>query len=297
MARRFVNLQTDLLRTFVTVVDLGNYTEAGQLLGRTQPAISLQIKRLEELASVKLIRHRGKQLELTTEGQSLIGYAREILRMNDRVVSNLHQAKFDGTLRVGLPTDYSIDFFQEIIASFANENTGVKLEIKCNSSEKLLSNLHADKLDMTIAITDTMPAPYVTAYWSERPSWTASRELAIDPTKPVLLVAHPDGCPYRKRMLQTLTAEGREWRIAFESPGITALQKAVLAGLGVSALTRKTLLPGMRTLNQGEGFPSLASIHIGLFYKHANLSDAALKLVELITDGVSSYRQPTLVHS
>ncbi|MGR3315092.1 LysR substrate-binding domain-containing protein [Roseovarius indicus] len=291
--RQFINLQTDLLRTFVTVVDLGNYTETGTVLGRTQPAISLQIKRLEELAEAKLLSHKGRQVDLTPEGQALLGYAREILRLNDRAVATLHQKKSKGILRIGLPIDYSTNYFQKIIADFSRANPDVMLDIRCDWSKDLLNELHSDDLDVALAVTDAMPAPYVSLYWSERPVWAGSRHLKLNRKAPVNLIAHPEGCYYRKRMIDTLNIEGREWRIAFESPGISALQNAVLEGMGVSALTKKTLLPGMRILEPKEGFLALANIHIGLFYKHVKLSDAALKLIEEITTAVRSFQSPT----
>ena len=295
--RQFTNLQTDLLRTFVTVVDLGNYTETGQVLGRTQPAISLQIKRLEELAGAKLLQHRGKALELTAEGQQLVGYAREILRLNDRAVANLQQAEILGVLRVGLPTDYAIGYFQRIIADFAKANRAVALNIRCDWSRSILSSLKVDDLDLAIAITDKMPAHYVSLYWSERPFWVCGRDYTPMPGKPVEIVAHPKGCYYRKRMTDALNTEGREWRISFESPGISALQNAVIDGMGVTALTKKTLVTGMRILTPKEGYPNLAPLHVGLFYKHIRASDAALKLIEQITEGVSAFRKPTFARS
>ncbi|MDE4063902.1 LysR substrate-binding domain-containing protein [Phaeobacter gallaeciensis] len=291
--RKFTNLQTDLLRTFVTVADLRNYTETGNILGRTQPAISLQIKRLEDVAGSKLIVLKGKQVELTPDGQTLLSYAREMLRLNDRAVANLQQAAFLGTLRIGLPVDYSIEFFQSIIAKFSRENPAVSLDIRCDFSNELISALHVDDLDMTIAITDAMPAPHVSIYWSERPVWACARDHRIDPDQPLKIVAHPQGCPYRKRMIDTLNSEGRDWRVSFESLGVSALQKAVLHSMGVTALTKKTLLPGMRILTPSDGFPQLSNIHVGLFYKHVKMSDAALKLIEQITEEVSTFRLPT----
>jgi len=293
MMRKFTNLQTDLLRTFVTVADLRNYTETGNILGRTQPAISLQIKRLEDVAGSKLIVLKGKQVELTPDGQTLLSYAREMLRLNDRAVANLQQAAFLGTLRIGLPVDYSIEFFQSIIAKFSRENPAVSLDIRCDFSNELISALHVDDLDMTIAITDAMPAPHVSIYWSERPVWACARDHRIDPDQPLKIVAHPQGCPYRKRMIDTLNSEGRDWRVSFESLGVSALQKAVLHSMGVTALTKKTLLPGMRILTPSDGFPQLSNIHVGLFYKHVKMSDAALKLIEQITEEVSTFRLPT----
>lgn len=292
MVRKFTNLQTDLLRTFVTVVDLRNYTETGKILGRTQPAISLQIKRLEEIVGAKVLKHAGKQVELTPDGQTLLGYAREMLRLNDRAIANLQQAALLGTLRVGLPVDYSIDYFQSIIANFSRENPAVLLDICCNRSPELLAALHIDDLDVAIAITDQMPAPHVSIYWSERPVWVCARNYKINLDQPLKVIAHPDGCFYRKRMIDTLNTKGRDWRVSFESLGVSALQKAVLDGMGITALTKKTLLPGMRILTSNDGFPQLSEIHIGLFYKHIRMSDAALKLIEQITEDVSTFRLP-----
>lgn len=293
MMRKFTNLQIDLIRTFVTVADLRNYTETGDILGRTQPAISLQIKRLEDLVGSKLIELKGKQVELTPDGQTLLSYAREMLRLNDRAVSNLQQAAFLGTLRIGLPVDYSIEFFQSIIAKYSQENQAVSLDIRCDFSKSLLSALHVDDLDMMIAITDTMPAPHVSIYWSERPVWACAREYQINPDQPLKIIAHPDGCFYRKRMIDALNSIGRDWRVSFESLGVSALQKAALDGTGVTALTKKTLMPGMRLLTPSEGFPQLSTIHVGLFYKHIKMSNAALKLIEQITEEVSTFRLPT----
>lgn len=293
MANQFINLQTDLLRTFVTVMDLGNFTETGKVLGRTQPAISLQIKRLEEIAGSKLLMLKGRQIESTAEGQSLLGYAREILRLNDRAVANLQQKKFSGSLRIGLPIDYSITYFQHIIAEFAEVNPDVRLDIRCNRSKDLLTSLHTDELDVALAVTNSMPKPYVALHWSERPIWVCRRDFEINGDKPIKLIAHPEGCHYRQRMIDALSLEGRDWQVYFESPGISALQTAVLDGMGVTALTQKTVLPEMRKLSSSDGFPALANIHIGLFYKHIKMSDAALKLIEQISNGVAAFRKPT----
>jgi DNA-binding transcriptional LysR family regulator len=174
MMRRFTNLQTDLLRTFVTLVDLRNFTETGKALGRTQPAISLQIKRLEAVAGVKLLGPKGKEIELTADGQALLGYAREMLRLNDRAVANLQRVKLLGILRIGLPIDYSIEYFQKFIGEFSRANPQVLLNIRCDRSRDLLAALHRDDLDIAISITDQMPAPHVSMYWSERPVWATT---------------------------------------------------------------------------------------------------------------------------
>jgi DNA-binding transcriptional LysR family regulator len=120
---------------------------------------------------------------------------------------------------------------------------------------------------------------YLAREWVEWPCWAAAKSWTADPADPVPLVAHPEGCEYRHRMVQALGAAQREWRIVYSSPGITGLQNAVAAGLNVSALTQRTLTDEMRVLSEDEGFPPLTDIRVGLYYKHPRQNDDGLMLV------------------
>lgn len=280
--RNIINFQADLLRTFVSVIDLGTYTKAGEMLGRTQPAISLQMRRLEELVGAPLIKQTGRSLALTSEGEMLLSYAREILRLNDEAASYFNRAKIAGVLRVGLPNDYAVAFLQGAITEYTRQHSDISLEIYCGWSAEILDRLRADELDLAIAMVNTERAQYLSRSWIERPIWTAAKEATFDPAAGIPLAAHPEGCAYRARMIQALDAAHIRWRVAYTGPGISGLQNAVVNGLGVSALTRYTLLPGMRVLGEDDGFPTLAEIRVGLFYKHPRLSDAGIRLVNHI---------------
>lgn len=280
--RSVVNFQTDLLRTFVSVVDLGAFTKAGDALGRTQPAISLQMKRLEELVGAPIIKQVGRTLLLTSEGEMLLSYAREMLRLNDEAASYFNRSKVAGVLRVGLPNDYAVAFLQGVITEYTRQHPGISLELYCGWSPEILDRLRADELDLAVAMTDHERAQYLSRSWIERPIWAAAETATFDPTASVPLAAHPEGCAYRARMIQSLDAARIRWRVAYTGPGISGLQNAVMNGLGVSALTRYTMLPGMRMLDQSEGFPPMAEIRVGLFYKHPRLSDAGIRLVNHI---------------
>jgi DNA-binding transcriptional LysR family regulator len=261
------------------IADLESFTRAGEMLGRSQPAISLQMRRLEELLGVKLIHVTGRRLEITEDGRALALYARQILQLNDQAVDRFIRRPRDGTLRVGLPTDYAVAFLQRAMTDFAHLHPEVRLEIVCDLSRRLLDDLRKDELDIVIAMTCEGLRQYLAREWVERPCWAAAKSWTADPTAPVALVAHPEGCEYRHRMVQALGAVQREWRIAYSSPGITGLQNAVSAGLGVSALTQRTLTDAMRVLTEAEGFPPLADIRVGLYYKHPRQGDHGLMLV------------------
>jgi DNA-binding transcriptional LysR family regulator len=289
---RSINLPTDLLRTFVSAIDLGGYTRAADALGRTQPAVSLQMKRLEELLDARLITHEGRELKLTEEGEALAVYARQLLRLNDEAVAKLKGRSARGQLRVGLPTDFSVAYLQEAIAGFVRENAQVTMSITCDLSRRLIDMLHADDLDIAIALLAQDKNPYLVRSWEETPIWAVAREATVQRQEAVPLVTHPEGCEYRRRMTAALRAEGRDWRIAYTTPEIGGLQRAVSAGIGVTALTRKTLLPDMRALSARDGFPALEPIRIGLFYKHQRLSAAGLMLVDSLISRMDEAAEP-----
>lgn len=280
--RNIINFQTDLLRTFVAVIDLGAYTKAGEVLGRTQPAISLQMRRLEELVGAPLIRQAGRSLLLTSEGEMLLSYAREILRLNDEAASYFNRSRIAGVLRVGLPNDYAVAFLQGVITEYTRQQPEIALELHCGWSAEILERLHGDELDIVVAMANSEHTQYLSRSWIERPIWAAADNIVFEPGNSVPLAAHPEGCAYRARMIQALDVAQIRWRVAYTGPGIAGLQNAVSNGLGVSALTRYTMLPGMRALDESDGFPPLAEIRVGLFYKHPRLSDAGIRLINHI---------------
>ena len=282
MSQPLTNLQTDLLRTFVSIVDLGSFTKAGATLGRTQPAISLQMRRLEELVGHPLLRQDGRSFQLTSDGEMLLSYAREILRLNDHAAAFFSRAKHSGTLRVGLPSDYAVAFLQGVITGYVRQHPDIALEIHCGLSGAILERMRADDLDLVIAMVDAERTQYLSRSWIERPIWTGAEEAHIGVDAELRIAAHPDGCTYRARMIRALDAARIRWRISYTSPGISGLQNAVLNGLGVSALTRHTLLPGMRVLDSDDGLPPLEDIRVGLFYKHPRLTSAGIGLINHI---------------
>lgn len=268
------NVPTDLLRSFVTVVDLGGFTRAARALGRTQPAISLQIKRLEEILGAKLIATTGRQFGLTEAGVALGPYARQILRLNDDIVAHFSDVASTGAIRVGVPTDFSHSFILDAIAGFAADNPDVTIEIESMTSHGLRDALGAGALDIIAAIVPDGDVPYLVESTTVVPFWAMKADLTLDPKAPVPMLRHPEPCEYAKRMFDALRLARRSWRTTLISRDITGLQTAVLAGVGVTALTPMTLLPGMRQAQESDGFPPLAPLRVGLFYKHTALCPA-----------------------
>ena len=286
------NLPVDVLRAYITVIDLGGYTRAAAALHRSQPAISLQIKRLEDLIGKQLISFEGRQLRLTEDGEAFAIYARQLLQINDEAVSKLKGRSVDGTIRIGLPTDFAVAFLQEAISEFSRENPLVSLEIICDVSNEIIDRLHGNELDVVIALLRSDKNPYLVRAWEEQPIWTGSRLNDLRNLNPVPLATHPEGCEYRRRMFAALRSVGREWRIAYTNPGISGLQRAVSSGIGISALTRKTLSQDMVVLTPEDGFPPLEKISVGLFYKHMRMTDAGLALIKCLISSLDDAASP-----
>ena len=290
-----INLPTDVLRTFLAVIDLGSFTKAGQLLGRTQPAVSLQLNKLETLVGMPLLDTSGRSIALTREGEELARYARQLLAMNDEIVARLQKRETAGLLRVGLPTDYAVSFFQKSLSSFARLNPDVELSIQCEISDRLLELFAAEELDLAIAMYDDRPGPGLIYSWAEKPIWVTTSDTDAERRDPVPIAAHPEGCHYRRRMVRALDQIGRNWRVVYSSPGVNGLQQAVQAGLGITALTRRTLMRGMRVLSEKDGFPILPDIHVGLHFKNTGASTAALLLANYIMQALHDSGQTDFI--
>lgn len=285
---RLLNLPMDLLRSFVTVIEVESYTRAAHLLGRTQPAISLQIRRLEDLVGHRLIKQKGRQIVLTERGEALAQQARQILRLNDLAISQFDRSNEGAGLRIGLPLDYAVNMLQDVMTNLVRETPEVQIEIQCALSQALIESLHKDEIDIAVALFRGSDQQFLFRQWREQPIWVGAEDFDLPPSGVLPLVVHPTGCAYRARMSEALKRVNRRWRVAYSSPGIHGVQSAVLSGLGLSCLTVPTLLPGMRTFGAADGLPDPAPLHIGLFFRQSQLGSCGHKAIDMIETAIES---------
>ena len=194
------------------------------------------------------------------------------------------RAESGKVFRVGLPTDYGLSYLNTRLAEFRQVHADVPLRIRCDLSAQLIEGLVLGELDTVVAIGHEVNDEQLTATWDVKPIWVASSELTLDDGEAVPLIVHPEGCEYRKRMVESLNAAGRAWYVSYQSPDLASLQEAVVNGMGVSALTRLTLDERMTILGVDQGFPALGNIKIGLYT--ADESQPGDK-IDLINDWLS----------
>lgn len=261
MTSRLVNLELDLLRAFVTVVETGSFTRTAALLGRTQPAISLQIRRLEDQLRSPLLDRAGKGVVVTTEGAALLPQARRLLRLNDDIVSTLGEGDLEGEVRFGAPEDVATIHLPGILGAFARSHPRIKLAVTCDYTANLLDQMSRGGLDLALIKREPVGPELGVRVWSEPLSW-----VALDPSileaSPLPLIVAPAPDIYRKRALGALEAAGIAFRAAFTSPSLAGQMAALRAGLGIGVLPA-AMAPRDLTL-LGDPLPPLSDSEIAL---------------------------------
>lgn len=257
------NIPTDLLRSFVSAIDTGNFTRAAEAVGRTQSAVSLQIKRLEEIVGVRLFHRDAHNLHLTNEGATVAQYARRMLALNDEVLALLNSPKVSGRVRLGAPHEYTASLLPVILGRFAQSHPNVILEVTSDLSRNLLQRHQNGEFDLVVALHEEGSVGGTQVH-TEPLVWFTSVDHDRQRQDPLPLVVAPSPCIYRARMLQTLKKTGVSARISYLSSSYDAILAAVRAGLGVTAMARSTIPGDARILSERDGLPSLGDLDLRL---------------------------------
>jgi len=261
MADRLVNLELDLLRAFVTVVETASFTRAAAMLGRTQPAVSLQIRRLEDRLRSPLLDRGGKGVALTTEGAALLPHARRLLRLNDEIVSTLGEGDLEGEVRFGAPDDIATMHLPGILGAFARSHPRISLAVTCDYTANLLDQMSRGMLDLALIKREPVGPELGVRVWSEPLVWVAL-DASIVETTPLPLIIAPAPDIYRKRALGALQAAGIDFRASFTSPSLAGQMAALRAGLGVGVLPAAMAPRDLEVL--GRPLPRLSDSEIAL---------------------------------
>ena len=276
-------LDIDLLRSFVSVVDAGGFTRAGERVHRTQSTVSQQIKRLEDTFGRPLLHRNGKRVALTEEGERLLSYARRILALAQEAHQVVAQSAGEGVVRLGLPEDFAASRLAQVLARFARSRRGARLDVRCDLSVRLRDDLDRGELDLILFKRDASERGGI-ACWPERLGWIASRRRELDVRRdPVPLVVFPQGCLYRNRAIHALEAAGRAWYIAYTSPNFYGIQAAVSVGLGISILPQAAILADHRVLGAKEGFARVPNTQLALLAA-PDASPATRRLADILAD-------------
>lgn len=256
-------LDIDQLRTFVAIADTGSFTRAAEIVHKTQSAVSMQMKRLEERVGKAIFERDGRLSKLTDEGERLLDYARRIVRLNAECIASFNDKELTGRVRLGLPDEYADRYLPEILARFSRSNPKAEVTVMCEPSHHLIERVQHGDLDLAIIthVDRRGPSDIVRI---EQLLWVTSVRHGVHEEAPLPLALGRPNCHWRHSATEALESAGKPYRILYVSWNSTAVGAAVLAGLAVSVLPESAVRPGMRILGPSDGFPALPSCKIGL---------------------------------
>jgi DNA-binding transcriptional LysR family regulator len=273
------NLDLDLLRSFVTISELGSFTAAGARLGRTQSTVSLQVKRLEDLLGRRVFKRTPRSLELTDDGKQLLGPARQMLRLNDATMAQLHEPDIAGRVRLGVPEDFATAHLPAVLSAFTAAHPLVELEVTCDLTLNLFEQFHSGAFDFVLVKREPAAKLEGVRVWREPLVWVARDRDAVSGLEIVPLVVSPEPCVYRKRATDALEAVGREWRVSYTSTSLAGSLSAVAEGLGIAVLPREMVPPHLTAIADDGELPPLYDTEIALI-EAPGLSDTAHRLAQ-----------------
>lgn len=267
-------LDIDQLRTFLAIADAGTFTRAAETVHKTQSAVSMQMKKLEDTVGRPLFERDGRSSKLTEEGERLVDYARRILRLSSEALACFAEAELAGRVRLGLPDDYADRYLPEILARFSQSNPRVEVTVVCEPTPMLVDKIGSAELDLAI-ITHVERHGSASVIRRERLLWVTSNRHAVHELNPLPLALGRTFCTWRQAASMGLESIGRPYRVLYSSWNSTAVGAAVLAGLAVSVLPESAIRPGMRILGASDGFPPLPSCKIALLRNRSEPSALA----------------------
>ena len=283
---RVPDLDLDLLRCFVAVAERGGFTAAGQALGLTQSAVSLKVRRLEEIAMRRVFDRTSRSVALTRDGETLLAYARRILALNDEAVRRLVAPPVSGRLRLGVADHFVPQQLAPVLARFARTYPELRLEVEVGRSHELRAAIAKGDLDLVLGKRrdgETEGRPI----WTETIIWVGARDWQPEDQKPLPLAMLPKGCMFRDRALAALARAGMAFEIVYTSASLLGVAAAAQAGFALTVLGRSGLPDGVVEI---PGLPPPGTAQMCVFGDAEGRSAVVEPLIGFIRDSLATPR-------
>ena len=280
------------LRTFLAVAQTLSFTQAARRLGLRQSTVSQHVRRLEGATGRQLFSRDTHSVELTEDGEAMLGFARRILAVHEQASAFFTGTRLRGRLRFGASEDFVLTRLPEILEGFRYDHPEVDLELTVELSGTLHEQLEAGKLDLVLA-KRRPEDPGGKLVRHDELVWIGAERLRLDADRPVPLIVFPPPGITRALALEALERQGREWRIACTSGSLNGLIAAARAGLGVMAHSRGLVPPGLVRVPERFGLPELGRVDFVLVHgrRHSSAQSAADALAGTILRGGDRLRR------
>ena len=282
-----MNLDLDLLRTFVAVADLNTFAAAAAAVCRTQSAVSQQMQRLEQLVGKELFARHGRNKLLTEHGIQLLGYARKILRFNDEACMSLMFSNLQGVLTLGASDESADTILPFLLNRISSAYPKLALDVSVKRNAFMVEMLNENKVDLVV--TTHRPGQFDCLTLRTSPThWYCAAEYVLQKGEPVPLVLLDDPSPFRDMVLTALNEANIPWRLAYVASTLPAVRAAVKAGLGVTARPVEMMSPDLRVLGKSDGLPALPDTE----YLLCHNSSSHNELAKVVFEAMENYHNP-----
>jgi DNA-binding transcriptional LysR family regulator len=286
-------LDPDLLQAFLAVADHRSFTRAALALNRTQSAVSMQVKRLEEQLQVELFYRTKANVSISAAGERLVGYARRILSLSEEAVGRIREHRVEGRVRLGVMDDYGTILVPPLLASFIANYPLIDVEMETGLTSKMTERL-GKTYNLVIAMH---PEGHSEGEFLRREQavWAASPEHRVEESDPLPVALYPQGCLFRSWAIEALDKANRPWRLAFVSHSLSAVEAIAAQGLAVTVAKSGTFPARLRRLSERDGLPPLPRAEIRL-HRALKLSRAATLLAEHLVTSLAEPVRRNVVH-
>lgn len=249
-------LDSELLRTFLAVAESGSFSQGAARIFRSQSAVSLQIKQLENTLEQAVFKRHARGVKLTHIGEKLMPTAQKVVALLDEAIGQLRANPLQGSIRIGVPNEYGDELLASVIAEFSRNHPQVELSVRCGFSASFPQALAEDEIDLAVNAVEAM-GDNMLFLRKEKTYWVASKNHQVQKQNPMPVALFSQECWWRNQALEALKQSKKAYRIAFNSESVTGIAAAVLSGAAVAAVGENSLRDEFQILSKKEGFPSM----------------------------------------
>lgn len=278
-----MRLESDLLRSFVAVAELANFTRAADALGRTQSAVSMQMKRLEELVGDPLFERGPRGVALTRKGSDLLVNAQRIVGLLDETEAALAAPALDGKLRIGIPEEYGATVLSQALGAFAKVHSNVEVMVRYASSTAQKEALDRGELDVAV-VFEWREVPRGEVLLVDPTVWTTSDVHRMHEQTPLPVALYDSDGWCTQFAIRSLERRKHDYRVAYRSHTASGLSLAVSSGLAIAPLSRSNIPAGCRELTAADGFGDIDASNVVMYLRRNAKSEALAAMAEAIRE-------------
>jgi DNA-binding transcriptional LysR family regulator len=269
------DLQIAWLKSFVAAIDAGSLSGAAPEVHRSQSALSMQLKKLESAAGCQLLLRGPRQLQLTQQGQTLLGYARRMLDLQAQAQAALHGEAITGLVRLGVPDDYARRYLTPVLQRFAPRHGGVEIQLDCEQSTVLIPRVARGEIDLALVSQDH--ARRGTLLFHEPMVWVGSAQFDLSRRDPLPIAVYEEASPGRRSAIQSLAQQGRAYKVVYNSSSLAGQIAAVESGVAIAALTQCSAPEHLQVLGRAQGLGPLDPMAVAVYRSPASRNSKAVE--------------------